>query len=111
SLRNSVFLELAYRIARETSLDPRFRGPRKRRKRGQGWAPSCLPTFLERMKRLTSTTEEEAEIKEDSSRRPIDLKVWELLLSALEERSVDRAIELFLAARLLKIVSEEQSSY
>jgi hypothetical protein len=38
----------------------------------------------------------------------LDPKVSALLIEALEEKNTDRAVELFLAARLLKMVYEER---
>jgi len=38
----------------------------------------------------------------------MDSKVYELVKEALEEESTERAVELFLAARLVKIASERE---
>ena len=47
------------------------------------------------------------EAKRDSGFTRVDQTILNLLLEALEEENVEKAVELFLAARLLKIVCEK----
>ncbi len=77
----------------------------RRWRRGDELIPPPFPVFsckgVFRLSRLQGPKDAKPKGKERSS--SLDPKILELVLQALEEPSIEKSVELFLAARLVKI--------